>query len=441
MADWKIELCEYKKLAEDTKSSSFRDSLGLLDFQRANEELAKITVDELTPSMVQTVSEIFGFLRNSCVQSSTNQNFILDTSLLANAKTLLFKCMSPVFCEKYGKELNKFIVTAIQFLGNLVVQNDEAKDEVWRIYFPDFFFECMANLGDPEKDILCMVLYNCMKDKNELLASDEDYWLLVSVLEHCQKFDDVEWGLFIVENIIVSKSFNLFYNRLADYPHHKRFILYVIQCHVESDSTEIPESVFLFLSNTFSTKMKCILQLAENITRELLEETFLLYKILQVLSVASQNIEKYPKLRIEEDFLGSIVELLKDISNSKYSYYFSKESDINSSQPDEKHPSFGFKKNLIQLIANLLYKNKLFQDLIRDKEGINPLLNATVIDDQNPYIMQWAIFAIRNLCEENLQNQGYIKKLEKQGLAPNHFCGSCNISVTLKDGKIKFFQN
>ena len=441
MGDCKIELGEYRKLAEDTKSSSFRGSLGLLDFQRANEELAKIIVNDLTPSLVQSLSEIFGFLKNSCVHSSTNQNFILDTSLLANAKSLLFKCMTPTLCEKYGKELNKFIVTAIQFLGNLVVQNDKAKHEVWRIYFPNFFFECMANLEDPEKDILCMVLYNCIKDKNELLTSDEEYWLLVSVLEHCQKFDGVEWGLFIVENIIVSKSFDSFYNRLADYPHHKRFILYLIQCHLESDSIEIPESVFLFLGNIFSTKMKCILQLAESISHELLEETFVLYKILQVLSVASQNIEKYPKLRIKEDFLGSIVELLKDISNSIYSHYFSKESDINNSQPDEKHPSFGFKKNLIQLIANLLYKNKLFQDLIRDKEGINPLLNATVIDNQNPYIIQWAIFAIRNLCEENLQNQEYIKKIEKQGLAPNDFSESCNINVTLKDGKIKFLQN
>ena len=88
-----------------------------------------------------------------------------------------------------------------------------------------------------------------------------------------------------------------------------------------------------------------------------------------------------------------------------------------------------------------MYKNKLFQDLIRDKEGINPLLNATVIDNQNPYIIQWAIFAIRNLCEENLQNQEYIKKIEKQGLAPNDFSESCNINVTLKDGKIKFLQN
>lgn len=51
--------------------------------------------------------------------------------------------------------------------------------------------------------------------------------------------------------------------------------------------------------------------------------------------------------------------------------------------------------------------------------------------------MQWAIFAIRNICEENLQNQTYIANLEKQGLAPNKLLSETQIETRLENGKIR----
>ena len=54
-------------------------------------------------------------------------------------------------------------------------------------------------------------------------------------------------------------------------------------------------------------------------------------------------------------------------------------------------------------------------------------------------MMQWSIFAIKNLCEDNLTNQQYISRLEHQGLSPSNddFLKNNNIKARLENGKIK----
>ena len=37
------------------------------------------------------------------------------------------------------------------------------------------------------------------------------------------------------------------------------------------------------------------------------------------------------------------------------------------------------------------------------------------MDITNPIITQWVVFAIRNLCEDNLENQAIIGAMDKKG--------------------------
>ena len=43
------------------------------------------------------------------------------------------------------------------------------------------------------------------------------------------------------------------------------------------------------------------------------------------------------------------------------------------------------------------------------------LMDCSAIDGKNPLIMQWVVFALRNLCEDNLENQQIIAKMEGKG--------------------------
>ena len=52
-------------------------------------------------------------------------------------------------------------------------------------------------------------------------------------------------------------------------------------------------------------------------------------------------------------------------------------------------------------------------------------------------ISQWAVFAIRNLCEGNFENQRIISQFEKQGIVEDTTLLHDGINVELKDGKIR----
>ena len=70
------------------------------------------------------------------------------------------------------------------------------------------------------------------------------------------------------------------------------------------------------------------------------------------------------------------------------------------------------KKFVVLLISNLAWKNNEVKELVRKKGGLVAVLNQCMVDDDNPYIREYAILCIRNLLEGNLENQKEIGMLE-----------------------------
>lgn len=85
----------------------------------------------------------------------------------------------------------------------------------------------------------------------------------------------------------------------------------------------------------------------------------------------------------------------------------------------QDHPAYGFKAGLIQVIANMVHKNKMCQDLFREIDGIPLLMDCCNIDARNPLILQWTIFAVKNLCEGNPENQDVIRNCKMEGVPNN----------------------
>ncbi|XP_014238916.1 uncharacterized protein LOC106660461 [Trichogramma pretiosum] len=79
------------------------------------------------------------------------------------------------------------------------------------------------------------------------------------------------------------------------------------------------------------------------------------------------------------------------------------------------HPAYGFKVGLIRLIGNLVYQHEKNQNLVRENQGIPLLLDCCNLDARNPLIIQWTTLAIRNLLENNKENQEIIRKSVKIG--------------------------
>lgn len=82
----------------------------------------------------------------------------------------------------------------------------------------------------------------------------------------------------------------------------------------------------------------------------------------------------------------------------------------------EPHPALNFKCNLVRLLGNLCYQNLTAQNRVRELEAIAPLLECCNLDARNPFIQQWSVLAIRNLCEKNLLNQEVISSMTRRGV-------------------------
>jgi ataxin-10 len=61
------------------------------------------------------------------------------------------------------------------------------------------------------------------------------------------------------------------------------------------------------------------------------------------------------------------------------------------SEEEVWHPLYGFKRDLVQLLGNLLYKCRDVQERTREGGGVNLLLNQCGIDHRNPCIHGYVI--------------------------------------------------
>ncbi|KAL5217362.1 hypothetical protein ABZP36_018046 [Zizania latifolia] len=77
-------------------------------------------------------------------------------------------------------------------------------------------------------------------------------------------------------------------------------------------------------------------------------------------------------------------------------------------------PYIGYRRDLVAVIANCLLTSKKVQDEVRQLDGIMLLLQQCVVDEENPYLREWGLFAVKNLLEGNVENQKEVSELKMQ---------------------------
>ncbi|GAB5574360.1 ataxin-10 isoform X5 [Prionailurus iriomotensis] len=148
-------------------------------------------------------------------------------------------------------------------------------------------------------------------------------------------------------------------------------------------------------------------------------------RLLDVLCEMTANTDLLSYLQVFPGLLERVIDLLRliHVAGNDTANIFSTSGCVKA-EGDVSNVAEGFKSHLIRLIGNLCYKNKDNQDKVNELDGIPLILDSCSIDDSNPYsftplpvLTQWVVYAIRNLTEDNSQNQDLIAKMEQQGLA------------------------
>lgn len=144
-------------------------------------------------------------------------------------------------------------------------------------------------------------------------------------------------------------------------------------------------------------------------------------------------------------------------SNSKAP---SSEAEIKASrQPVPGDAVLGLKTLLVRILANYAFGCRVMQDEIRTAEGIPLLLNACKDDPFNPctcinyvhypydkpyanmsylVVREWGLFACRNICEQNDENQQLIANLKASGVMPSVELEEMGFRAVLEEtGKVR----
>ncbi|XP_062058682.1 ataxin-10 [Lepus europaeus] len=392
---------------------------------------------EHVASSLQLITECFRCLRNACIECSVNQNSIrnLDTISVAVDLILLFREL-----RVEQEALLTAFRCGLQFLGNVASRNEDSQAAVWMHAFPELFISC---LNHPDKKIVAyssMILFTSL-NPGRIKELEENLNIAINVIEAHQKQPESEWPLLIITDHFL-KSPELVQAMYAKLSNQERVtLLDLVVAKLVGDEPLTPDHLSAFLrhaelmASSFVDQCGTVLKLTSEQHPED-AEVLATVRLLDVLCEMTANTELLGYLQVFPGLLERVIDLLrlihvagKDTINIFSTCDCIKAGDVSS-------VAEGFKSHLIRLIGNLCYKNKDNQDKVNELDGIPLILDSCRIDDNNPFLTQWVVYAIRNLTEDNVQNQDVIAKMEDQGLADTSLLQKMGFEVEKRGEKL-----
>lgn len=419
----------YKRLQEHLKEPTSRGHDYTELITRIKNDLQSIFAKN-TACEIDTLN-LLRVLRNLCINSRFNQDQLLKMEIPCYVVKLLIDDVVGLSADVK--------TVGLQFIGNMLPGNQAACKDLWPALYPDLleYFLVTSAFSDKHFTICSMILYNCLIDmplvgclfRNQLGEN-----LIVALCNHIDKVSDHDWIVMLIKHQFfkVNEFFSLVVSKCSIAAITETFQLLrgVFDEVINSvDSLNIDNDfLVLYLCEVFSERYSVC---KENPSKDVAD---LIVSIIEVLCRATAFPGHWNKNKVVTKVMDDTIELLQDINLQKGS--------IN--ETSSRFQLYGYlqrqlvKRSVIRLIGNICFENEIVQNRIRTNGGIPLILQCCTIDDDNPLIQQWAIFAMRNLCRNNLENQAEVAKFERVGIADSPVLKSMGLTVVEnEEGKMK----
>uniref|UniRef100_A0A8C3C1N3 Ataxin-10 n=1 Tax=Cairina moschata TaxID=8855 RepID=A0A8C3C1N3_CAIMO len=397
---------------EMAQESIFQDLLKILT--KALNEIEQASKDSCELLDLDTclllVAECFRCLRNACVECAKNQDVMRNLGLITTSVHLI-KLLDGI--EIKGEPLLTAFRCSLQFLGNIAAGNGDSQNSIWKCAFPDLFLTCLTYSDEKIVAYCCMVLFTCLNsEKVRELLDPENLTVALHVLKVYKEQLESQWSVTLLE-LIMSK--------LSE------------KNSVTSEETNVFMRIADFLASCFQDKCETVLKLTSAADAED-EEALVTVRLLDVLCEMTSSNGQLEHLQALPGLLETAIDTLRltHLAGKQTVNIFTVTHAM-TGQEEISHPAVGFKSHLIRLIGNLCYKSKENQDKVYELDGIPLILDNCSIDDNNPFVNQWAVYAIRNLTEQNERNQELIARMEEKGLADNSVLERMGLEVEKQD--------
>ncbi|XP_060759205.1 ataxin-10 isoform X2 [Neoarius graeffei] len=390
---------------------------------------------------LQLAAECFRAQRNACVQCPRNQCILRDQGCIQVSLGILGRLLK---LTSGASDLRlDGLRCGIQFLGNAAVGNQLCKDDIWACGFPHMFLELLELNDEKALAYTCMVIYTCLDaEKTQQLGLNLiQLKVALKITELCRTLPDIDWTVLIVTQHFF-KSSELIEKMYAEMNDHERLTLLELVLdqlgEVKEDDCVIPLKTAQFLALSFQNSCKAVLALSSVSSAD--EQALAVIRLLDILCDMTSGQRKFMALQDHPDLLQTTVELLKEVHflGKASKNVFSPAQDFSLASSDEvgTHPALSFKAHLIRLIGNLCHGHTANQNQVRELDGLALILDNCNIDSNNPFISQWAVFAIRNILEHNVENQKLVQSMRRQGVADDSILRELGFCVQERDGSL-----
>lgn len=359
-------------------------------------------VDALSSGITTSVlRSLLYSLRNLCADPQSQSNI---------AKVILPCVEEDISLFKSNESL---LLPLLQLLCNIVVQNETNQQLVWSKVYPWVLCELLRS-GSNKVISMTAALYHyctasCYSRRRAFAETIEGNTLICLLLDSLtsDSTDYDEWWIsYIFQKLVADEQgIQVIIEAAQNYRGYAtvlalfEFVYEYLQSTEESSTQSTVTSdglilhrlplssiihLFKFARDLFSS-FQTMFQLSR-------QSQSLLVILLEVLGFITCNLPASLNEILAKD--GSI-ELLVDLL--KYGC--------------DGHKTFYARCQTLRILGNMMYQNQWCQDQVRQFGGIPYILNHFVVDENNPYMREWAVFALRVLCTDNPTNQKAIEDI------------------------------
>lgn len=375
------------------------------------------------------IYEAARLLRNICVLGQTVQAWIIDTKTNIDNKLSPMRFVSLILNGTMNVE-PKTRKTMWQMVGNLSTNNPTRHQKIWT----DCISRVVGAIQCPCKSInydeCLMLLYNLYL--GEKLEKENTLQIIKFVLncyltseekDKSHPAEQSEFQFVFLEHIITKNTdFATIYKNLIKADHRIALIEFANAYLRAPNMKPLSSACFETFKFHMSTKAQNILKPGVSEDSINPKECFALLDLFGYLSS-----ESHYRAILAEDCdmfitfgfnLQTMNDLHKQAMENGTTSVFSPELRPERFAPDAKEqnedePFFDFKTRVVRILANMTYKRKGLQDLANKMGFLEAVLNSTQRDTRNPMLQEWCVVCLRNLLEDNPENQRKIAELKK----------------------------
>lgn len=451
-----ITLNELEKLTKTLSNETIKNGVKFETIEKVI-NTAKSEKNKSIGQDVTLLTECVRVLRNLVAGAPQNQKIVAE---LLNSTydiwDIIFRCLDEI--EGGNESYLPLLRCTIQLVGNLSVgQTDFQAENLWKINSAsEQIFLRSSDLRS--KNYICMVLLNVIQNDKlfDILDNSRESGGSSGVIaRQIANFHPIwknlvdsqpdgvgcEFSLFCLEAVVCSEKFFGFLDLAS-----RMTLLDIIVDVVEKSDLRISTENLLVLSNDFQKQSDVILTTNYGTVDQLNPRN--VQNLLLILATASSSEKHRDKLQSGTSLLLNALYLLKmvhmagkeGVSSHTPISKMSELTSMNKSGDVEDDPTYGFKANLIRLIANLCWNHHKNKTLVGELEGVALILDCSALDGRNPLITQWVVLAVKALLSDHPDNQAVLMSLRREGAADQALLRELGIEFA-QDGKIKTAKN